>query len=253
MKLCRFTLSHEPERLRSGIYHDNRVYETDGENAIGLHELGKVRLLAPLGQPPSWRSFDFVNVNGETQLTYRYRNPAALSDPIAEIDAPSGSLDLEPELRLAIVVGDRGERIEAEEAAGFVLGATLLMGFVAAEVAEEEATMGLPDTRSHDLPALIGPFLVTPDEIESLGGTFKVELQVNGHAQCRIESRIAVTFADLLCTATRSLPVAPGDLIAMPAFDLPRLVTTGLGRALRPGDSVLATVEGLGALSAKIL
>lgn len=253
MKLCRFTLSHEPERLRSGIYYDNRVYETDGENAIGLHELGKVRLLAPLGRPPSWRSFDLVNVSGEAQLTYRYRNPIALADPVSEIDAPSGSLDLEPELRLAIVVGDRGERIEPEEAAAFVLGATLLLGFVAADVAEEEATMGLPDTRSHDLPALIGPFVVTPDEVQSMGGTFKVELQVNGHTQCRIESPLAAGFAEVLGAATRSLPVAPGDLIALPAFELPRLVTTQLGRALRPGDSVLATVEDLGALSAKIL
>jgi 2-keto-4-pentenoate hydratase/2-oxohepta-3-ene-1,7-dioic acid hydratase in catechol pathway len=252
MKLCRFTLSHEPERVRSGVFYDNRVYETDGENAIGLHELGKVRLLAPLGQPPSWRAFDWVRAGGEDVLAYRYRNPVALTGPTAEVDAPAGSDDLGFELRLALVVGDRGERVEAEEAPGFVLGATLVLAFLAGDMAEEDASMGLPDTRSHDLPALIGPFLVTPDEVDSLGGVFRVEVSANGHVQSRTEAGLPLSPVEAVVAASRSLPVVQGDLLALPPFGLPSLASTHLGRSLRPGDTVVAAVEGLGALCATI-
>jgi hypothetical protein len=60
VKLCRFEPLGVPGTVHSGIVHGGKVYETDGTNPVAVHEAGDVRLLSPVGRPPSIRLFSAV-------------------------------------------------------------------------------------------------------------------------------------------------------------------------------------------------
>lgn len=245
MKLCRFELLDDPGRPRSGIFHENRLYETDGRNPIGVHDLGKIRLLPPIGQPPSVR---LLRWNGE-RLVSEYGHPAALEGTGAEIDAPTSSEAFDLELRVAVVVKDRGERIDSDEAAGFVLGFTVVLAFVSRSAAGD----------SLDHPLVVGPFLTTPDELapapeESfLGGEWTATLSVNDEPIAGVREQDRGVFERALVERSRYVPMLPGDLVAAPPLALSPLAMGPLGRSLLPGDSVVVTVDKLGALNAKIV
>lgn len=241
MKLCRFELTQDPGRARSGIYHDGRVYETDGEKAIGVHEPSKVRFLAPVGVPPSLRIFDGVDEG----LTFRYGNASALLDPGTEIDAPPGMGELEPELRIASVLSDSGEQVDADEADTFLLGVTLTLGFYGPEFLDTDPMRAL------DMPRVIGPLLTTPDDLTS--DPLKIRLTVNGEFVWNTELLLDLNFANQIGLASRNMPVRVADLFLSPPIAMPRLRETSFKRELRPRDTVQVVVEPLGALSASIV
>lgn len=238
MKLCRFELSQAPGLARSGIFHDGRVYETDGEKAIGVHDPGKVRFLAPVAAPPALRIF-------EPGPTFRYGNGSAILDPDAEIDAPPGIGDLEPEIRVAVVVRDEGEQISADEADEFVLGFTLALGFVGADLLTTDFI------RAVDMPIVVGPLLTTPDELTTQ--SFAIRLNVNGDLVWSGSHEMSLSTREMLVAASRNLAVRVADLMLAPPMALPLLSGTALRRGLRPRDTVQVVAEPLGALSAAIV
>lgn len=243
MKLCRFELTYEPGIVRSGIFHDGRVYETDGERAIGVHDPGKVRFLAPIGTPPALRFFD-EREGGEP--TFRYGNPTTVLGPGAEIDAPPGIGDLDIRIRIAGVVASEGEHIDEEEAKEFWLGITLLVEFFAPALLESDPTRAL------DLPCVVGALLTTPDEIAEskewpLRITVGEDLVFSGVAQAGLPSPA------LLRVASRNVPVHAAEVIGAPPLPSASLSQTSLGRGLRPRDRLQVVVESVGATSATVM
>jgi len=255
MILCRFELRADPGTARSGILFDGRVYETDGENAIGIHEPGLVRLLTPIGTPPSVRLFDLERGgHGEPVLLYSYYNPGALVPTAGSLGVPVGEGDVEVELRVAVVVKDDGLQVEPSEAAGFVLGYSVLAVLYNAEAREDAQRNDWPKALAYDVGAFFGPSLVTPDDLadsRSADGGFQwtATVQVNGEDVCEVKDAPEASLEDLLSVASQRLPVRSGELLAFPALPVPPLSATPLGRPLLPGDRLSATIGPLGTLS----
>ena len=128
MKLCRFELIGGPPGVRTGIFAD-RVYETQGLSGVGIHEQSKVRILTPTGPLTSIRIPDKGDV--------RFLSPSGMLGPLGEFHFPSNTRALDLEVRPAVVAKDSGERLSLEEASGIVLGYTILLNFVARDLAEE--------------------------------------------------------------------------------------------------------------------
>jgi 2-keto-4-pentenoate hydratase/2-oxohepta-3-ene-1,7-dioic acid hydratase in catechol pathway len=236
MKLCRFVLTHDPEVARSGIFHDGRIYETDGKQAVGVHDPSKVRFLSPIGAPPSVRFFDPTPEGG---LAYRYGNPSALLDPRAEVDVPPGMLALDLEVRLAVVVADSGEQIEADEAEAFVLGVAVVLAFVGPEFLASDPV------RARDLPAILGPLLTTPDDLAEVA-TLDVAVFIAEEERVRARVPAEVPAATMLALASRNMPVRAGELLVAPPLP------ASLGSPLRPRDEFRVTVDPLGGVGGRI-
>jgi 2-keto-4-pentenoate hydratase/2-oxohepta-3-ene-1,7-dioic acid hydratase in catechol pathway len=241
MKLCRFTLVSDPNTPRSGLIYDGRIYETDGERAIGVHETSVVRLLPPLAAPPSLRFFELGRgESGEPRLTYTYGHSSRLVSAGAEVSGQDLDVSYDLDVRVVGIVQDSGLRVDSSEASSFVLGYSWLVTLVA-----PSAESGVP----LDLGSWFGPAAVTPDELgehvlpgEPTRFELPMTFRVNGEQVAETVWRPDCSFADLLGVASLTGPVLVGDLLAWPK-------ALGLDLALVAGDRWSVEAPALGTLA----
>lgn len=236
MKLCRFELLEAEGIARSGIFHENKVYETNGEKAIGIHDVSKVKFLPPVSKPPTIRSF-------RPDGTYEYLSNATLLGPLHTYTTPEGIGELEIEARVAAVVKDRGENVTQDEAHGFLLGFTNCIRFT-------HRVDGLPQ----DLGIAIGPFLHTLEDFKEYdeGGhapiSWRWEFIVGKEQRFANEEADSLEPLKAIELASRTNAVQSGDLLLLPPFSHPPLPETSLDRNILPGDDVAIGFERLGFL-----
>lgn len=263
MKLCRFEVANRPGDLaRSGIYHEGKVYETDGQNAIGVHDPANVRFLCPIGRPPVVRCFESYQAGpGEHALSYFFMNPGLLQGPDGTIEIPPTVENLDLEVRVFGVSQDSGLMVDEKEADEFLLG----YGFMVVLVDRELAGSSMEVSSEHwsaarDVGAFVSPFIVTPEELtvqlvrESKSKfAWNYEISVSGDSiadRGTFESDYA--FSDLLFLGSRRSALSTGEVVAWPALPKPDMELSRIGRFLIPGDTLRIVVEGLGAVTGRI-
>lgn len=148
-----------------------------------VYPLAGVQLLAPVLHPPSIRVF-------ANELSFEFRNPAAVVGPDAEIERQS---DLLVDLRVAAVVGAE------QEIGGFTIAADWL-------------TEGMPPPKDRDFAFGLGPVLVTPDELD-LGYRETVARLDGGERHALLPSFDWDAARDFAAAGTR---LYPGDVLAGP-------------------------------------
>jgi 2-keto-4-pentenoate hydratase/2-oxohepta-3-ene-1,7-dioic acid hydratase in catechol pathway len=257
MKLTRFELAQEPGVIRSGVWHQDRIYETDGEKAAGIHEPGDIVLHPPLGRPPCLRLFEDAPDAGI--IPYSFGNPGSFFGPGAEIPMPIEGPGLGMECRVAGACSDAGRQIDPSEGSGFFLGATLLICFTSepARILEQESA--LPVGASRDLGGALGPFLVTPDDLgvppdraSTVRFSLEYEIHVNDTLIGEGVWEALPSFGALAHAASQGCGLYPGDVLAWPPMPLPPLIATELGRDLAAGDRIRFSAEPLGALVVRL-
>jgi 2-keto-4-pentenoate hydratase/2-oxohepta-3-ene-1,7-dioic acid hydratase in catechol pathway len=107
------------------------------------YPLDEVVLRAPVLHPPAIRIF---GADGD----FTFANPAAVRGSGDEIVLPAGVDSVEAQLRLAAVIGADGQ----------IGGFTFLTEWVAPQ---------LPGMKARDFALVLGPTVVTPDELDSAG------------------------------------------------------------------------------------
>ncbi|MBS1718029.1 MAG: fumarylacetoacetate hydrolase family protein [Armatimonadetes bacterium] len=261
MKLCRFELLDQPGKVRSGIIYGGKVYETDGQNAIAVHEVDRTKPIAPIGLPPSIRIYDSKNDElmrfQDATPFHTYANPNCLIAPSTYLELPDFSASIEISPYLGIVVAESARGLTPQEAESYILGYTIANMFIARDVEGEERTAGSGPGRSRDVAIAIGPALTTPDELEeavideSDGKRFKLEAKarINGVEVMKGDAAaLPYTPAKLVSVASESAMIARGDLILAG----PIAITETRSRLLEPGDEIQVVVERLGMLATKI-
>ncbi len=276
MKLCRFRV-HDDPTARSGIFHDGHFYETDGHQPIGVYKADDITLLAPIAHPPTIRDFmsfeqhvlntrrkygrDGVQKEWYEAPAYFYLNPVTLLGPEDPVEKPAFTDEFDFELEVAAVIGDTGRDIEVEEADSFILGFTILNDWTSRDVQRREAKTGLGYAKSKDTATTIGPYLVTPDELEGRivardrGAQYNLEMKVflNGELMGGGNMRdMHWTFAQMISQASKGSRLAVGDVIASGTVGTGSLLEHERGY-LKPGDEVVMQVERLGELRSKII
>ncbi len=260
VKLCRFELLDNPGLIRSGVYHDQRIFETDGRTPDGIHDQASVRLFQPLGACPSVRIYDqWHGQSGESDLLHSYINPTTITGPNSELEIPPADTDWDFEARICAVISDRGSQIDRAEAPEFILGWTMMISLVATDDDARALKMGAPQAWARDAGVFVGPFLVTPDElggVEKLDQTsfrWEYEMKVNEDVIVKGIHDPKVSMADLIERASSRHEVVPGELFALPPLEKPPLDFTELGRPLLPSDRVILVAGPLGALTANFV
>ena len=132
---------------------------------------------------------------------------------------------LDFELEAAIVICKAGRNIKADEADEYIGGLMIMNDFSARRLQMEEMLLNLGPAKGKDFSTAIGPWLVTPEELEELAVPCKenhVGKSWNLSMKCWIngaqvsEGNLADmdwTFAEIIERASYGVDLFPGDVI----------------------------------------
>ena len=244
------------------MVYSGKIYETDGANAIAVHEADAVRPLAPIPHAPSLRIFrtdlqpEVLAGDDAEDPRFFYGNPMCLVGASQLINYPETINALGFHSLVAAVLVADAYQIDVEEADDLILGITMLNMLVAKDRERAELQAGAIGS-SHDVGGAIGPVLTTPDELDdhvvdaSLGKRYGLStvVRVNGVERMRGNlSDLPFTFAQAISSASQTCTLKAGDIIALG----PVVITEATPVLLDPGDEVQLAVENLGAISLKL-
>ncbi len=131
----------------------------------------------------------------------------------------------------------------------------------ARDIQREEMTVGLGPAKGKDFATSLGPWLVTPDELEDYDlsdGRYNLSMiaRVNGVERSRGNFRdIFYTFGQMIAHASRDATLEPGDVLGSGTVGTGCLLelTAGQGPWLEEGDLVELEITGLGVLSNRVM
>ena len=171
--------------------------------------------------------------------------PAAVIGPEEPVRIPSLTQQPDYEVEFAIVIGKPGRNIAKEKWHEHVFGYTILNDVSARDL--QLATSQWTMAKSFDTFCPIGPAIVSADEIPD-PHALDIQLSIGGEVLQHSNTRELIFKApDLIAWISSITPLQAGDMISTgtPAG-------VGLGRTpqrwLRPGETMIAEIEGLGRL-----
>ena len=252
----------------------NRV--KPGAEDEGLRRLEKSKLVAPIPRPSTLRDFyafeehvkaarakrglEMVPEWYEIPVFY-YSNPNVIYGPDDEIPVPSYTKALDFELEIACVIGKKGRDIPHEKAESFIAGYTIMNDWSARDIQAKEMKVGLGPAKAKDFATSLGPWLVTPDELEDTKtgrGTYKLEMtaRLNGKqvSKGNMES-MHWTFPQMIAHASQDVELHVGDVFGSGTVGTGSLVEQHSKRTkwLKPGDTIELTIERLGTLRNRVI
>jgi 2-keto-4-pentenoate hydratase/2-oxohepta-3-ene-1,7-dioic acid hydratase in catechol pathway len=264
-------------RLLDLLGDDGTVLREAGETALGGADplpLAALRLLAPLPRPPTIRDFYAFEQHVATARRNRglemdpdwyelpvfyFTNPYAVVGPDAPVRAAPGTSRLDYELEVAAVVGSGGSNLTPAEAAGRIVGLTIMNDWSARDVQVREMRQSMGPVKGKDFATSLGPCLVTMDEVQdkAAGKAFDLAMtaSVNGREWSRASlADIYWSFEEMLSYASRGTRIEAGDVIGSGTCGTGCILELSLTHGseaypwLQPGDVVELSVERLGTL-----
>jgi fumarylacetoacetate (FAA) hydrolase len=182
---------------------------------------------------------------------------------------------LDFELEAAIVICKPGRNIPSEEADAYIGGLMIMNDMSARRLQMEEMLLNLGPAKGKDFSTVIGPWLVTLDELERFEVPCKpghTGRNWNLRMQCRVNGRqvsegnvcdMDWTFAEIIERASYGADLYPGDVIGSGTVGTGCfLELNGTGKLNDPGyteqwlqenDVVELEIDGLGTLSNTIV
>jgi 2,4-didehydro-3-deoxy-L-rhamnonate hydrolase len=175
--------------------------------------------------------------------------PACITGPFSEVELPSGTVDWEVEL--VVVMGRHADRVPADHAWDHVAGLTIGQDLSERTVqfaAGAQFSLG----KSYRGFAPMGPWLVTPDELDdpddlALGCRIGDETMQEART-----GDMVFGVAQLIEELSAVVPLLPGDVIFTGTPD-------GVGftrqpaRFLTPGDTLESWIDGIGSMRQRLV
>ncbi len=251
----------------------NRLRPTDHKL---LAKLETVKLHAPVPRPPNIRDFYAFEKHVKAARARRglqmppewyefpafyYSNPSVVYGPDDEVPLPSYAKALDFELEVACVIGKPGKNVPEESAESHIAGYTIMNDWSARDVQEKEMKIGLGPAKAKDFATSLGPWLVTPDEMEDkrVGpGRFALAMtaRVNGKPLSKGDmGEMHWSFPQMIARASQSVNLEPGDVFGSGTVGSGSILELGpkVHRWLLPGDVVELEIERLGVLRNKVV
>jgi fumarylacetoacetate (FAA) hydrolase len=182
---------------------------------------------------------------------------------------------LDFELEVAIVIGKKGRNIKAENADKHIAGYMIMNDMSARTLQMEEMLLNLGPAKGKDFSTVIGPILVTPDELKDfktspkenhIGNNYNLQMKCFVNGVQVSEGNMADmdwTFAEIIERASYGVDLYPGDVIGSGTVGTGCfLELNGTGKLHNPdyqeqwlqdGDIVEMTIDGLGTLKNTIV
>ncbi|PZX26947.1 conserved hypothetical protein [Cupriavidus phytorum] len=219
-----------------------------------------VKLLAPIPRPRKniWGiGLNYVEHVAESSRSLDTskelpKEPVIFSKPPTTVIGPGDAIEhnkeiteqMDWEVELAVVIGTRGKRVKEADALNYVFGYSVMIDISARDCRRAGQWIY---SKGQDTYAPFGPVIVTADEIPD-PHTLDLSLTVNGVTKQSSNTRhMLFKVPALIADISKGMALEPGDIIATGTPD-----GVGAGRTpqewLWPGDTVVATVEGIGEL-----
>lgn len=202
---------------------------------------------------------------------FYFTNHNAIQGPGEITCMPDHFEKLDFELEAAVVIGKKGRNISAAEADEYIAGYMIMNDMSARTLQMEEMLLNLGPAKGKDFSTVIGPWLVTPDELEPykvpakpghVGNAYKLNMKcwVNGvEVSSGSVADMDWTFAEIIERCAYGVDILPGDVIGSGTVGTGcflELNGTGLlndpsytPQWLQEGDVVEMEITGLGRLS----
>jgi fumarylacetoacetate (FAA) hydrolase len=202
---------------------------------------------------------------------FYFTNHNAIQGPGEILCMPDHFQKLDFELEAAIVIGKKGRNIKAAEADEYIAGYMIMNDMSARTLQMEEMLLNLGPAKGKDFSTVIGPYFVTPDELEPykipakpghVGNSYNLNMKCWVNGVLVSEGSVGDmdwTFAEIVERCAYGVDILPGDVIGSGTVGTGcflELNGTGLlnDKSFKPqwlqdGDVVEMAIEGLGHLS----
>ena len=252
------------------------IIQTGDTSKFSKPEL-EVKILPPVMNPPAFRDFYAFEQHVRSARKLRgldmhpdwfkiaifyFSNPNCCYGHGQEIPYPSNTTELDFELEFAIIIGNGGSNLKANQAEKVIAGYTILNDWSSRNLQREEMPLSLGPAKGKDFASSFGPYMVTPDELDDAwDDNGKLHLRMTCHVNGKLISDgntndLYHSFGDMIERASMNTKLMPGEYIGSGT------VGTGCILELRPentggwiqkGDTVTLEVERLGKLENKIV
>lgn len=270
---------------------NNHIMKSPGNwlSPLSFGEGSGARPLAPVPHPTSCRDgyafrqhvasarrnrkVEMIKEFDQYPIFY-FTNHNAIQGPGDIFCMPDHFQKLDFELEACIVIGKKGRNIRAAEADEYIAGYMIMNDLSARTLQMEEMLLNLGPAKGKDFSTVIGPWLVTPDELEPykipakenhVGNRYNLSMKcfVNGkQVSTGNLGDMDWTFAEIIERCAYGVDILPGDVIGSGTVGTGcflELNGTGLlndpnykPQWLQPNDVVEMEIEGLGKLSTTI-
>lgn len=252
---------------------------------ITAQPVADYQLLAPVPRPTSCRDgyafrqhvaaarrnrgVEMIKEFDQYPIFY-FTNHLAVQGPGEIYCMPDHFQQLDFELEVAIVIGKEGRNIRAEDADEYIAGFTIMNDLSARKLQMEEMLLNLGPAKGKDFSTIIGPWLVTPDELQSkkvaakqghVGNNYDLSMKCWVNDVLVSEGNMADmdwTFAEIIERCSYGVTLYPGDVIGSGTVGTGCFLelngTAKLNNPqhqpqwLQPNDKVTMQIDGLGTL-----
>lgn len=249
-----------------------------GEDALGSAptvRLDQVKLAAPIPRPPSIRdSLCFLDHMRNCQAAmgggrvlkdtwYRvpafyFACPSTVLGPYDDAPTAPGSAWQDFELEIAAVIGTAGKDLSVTEAEQAIIGYMIFNDWSARDLQQLEGQLGIGQAKGKDSGVTLGPYLVTPDELQPYRRDGRLSLEVTALVNDTIigagsTATMDWSFGEVISYASRGVRLTPGDVFGsgtVPTCTLVEHLDPTAPQSFRgwlhDGDVVTLKVQGLG-------
>ena len=255
------------------------------DHSSSLEPVKDFTLLAPVPRPTSCRDGYAFRQHVESARRNRgvemikefdqypifyFTNHNAVQGPGDIYCMPDHFQQLDFELEVAIVIGKEGRNIKAKDADAYIAGFTIMNDLSARKLQMEEMLLNLGPAKGKDFSTVIGPWLVTPDELNPylvpakqghVGNNYNLSMKCWVNDKLVSEGNVKDmdwTFAEIIERCSYGVTVFPGDVIGSGTVGTGCfLELNGTGKLHNPNyepqwlqanDTVKMTIDGLGTL-----
>lgn len=206
---------------------------------------------------------------------FYFTNHNAIQGPGEIACMPDHFKKLDFELEVAVILGKKGRNFTAAEADEYIAGYCIMNDMSARTLQMEEMLLNLGPAKGKDFSTVIGPWMITPDELEPYKIPAKPNHTGNNYnltMTCKVNdievSRGNVgdmdwTFAEIIERCAYGTDVLPGDVIGSGTVGTGCfLELNGTGKLndpnyaeqwLQDGDVVVMEIDKMGSLTNKII
>lgn len=239
----------EPRQMRDGMSFPRHIVQSPiGHLKLKARKAGDKAELARLQAAPLPELPEIYR----KQPIYYITNRFSVQGTNTTVKWPRYSQVMDYELEFGIVTQNRGANISTARAREHIFGYTIFNDFSArdAQRVEMEGRLGPAKGKSFDGGNVLGPWIVTPDEI---GDPYrlKMEARVNGEVRSQSTSEgMLFSFEEIIAHISRDETLVPGEFIG--SGTVGNGCGLELGWFLEHGDSIELEVEKIGVLRNRV-
>lgn len=239
----------EPRQMRDGMSFPLHILQAPrGQRKLAARAKGDMAELARIDAEPLGELPEVYRKQPIFYITNRF----SVRGTNTTVKWPRYSSVMDYELEFGIITKNRGANISAAKAKDHIFGYTIFNDFSArdAQRIEMEGRLGPAKGKSFDGGNVMGPWIVTPDEI---GDPYKLKMEarVNGETRSTgVSDGMLFSFEEIIAHVTQDETLMPGEFIG--SGTVGNGCGLELGWYLEHGDAIELEVEKIGVLKNRV-